>query len=76
MTTKDDLKRQIIVSLDALPEDALPEVATFLEFLHYKIGPRSAQRPFYKPIALRGLWRGVKISDEDIADARREMWES
>jgi hypothetical protein len=24
--------------------------------------------------SLRGLWRGVDISDEDIAQARRETW--
>jgi hypothetical protein len=26
--------------------------------------------------SLRGLWRGLSISEEDIADARREMWGS
>jgi hypothetical protein len=24
--------------------------------------------------SLRGLWRGLDITDEDIAEARREMW--
>lgn len=24
--------------------------------------------------SLRGLWTGVRISDEDIEEARREMW--
>ncbi|MGH9798727.1 MAG: hypothetical protein ACRD82_00025 [Blastocatellia bacterium] len=24
--------------------------------------------------SLRGLWRGLNVSDEDIAEARREMW--
>ncbi len=24
--------------------------------------------------SLRGLWAGVSISEEDIAEARREMW--
>ncbi len=26
--------------------------------------------------SLRGLWQGVDITDEDIAEARREMWAS
>jgi hypothetical protein len=30
-----------------------------------KQGPRES---------LRGLWQGVNISEEDIAEARREMW--
>lgn len=24
--------------------------------------------------SLRGLWKGIDLSDEDIAEARREMW--
>ena len=24
--------------------------------------------------SLRGLWRGLDITDEDIAEARRDMW--
>ena len=24
--------------------------------------------------SLRGLWKGLNITDEDIAEARREMW--
>jgi hypothetical protein len=26
--------------------------------------------------SLRGLWRGLDITEEDIAEARREMWSS
>ena len=26
--------------------------------------------------SLRGLWRGLDVSEEDIAEARREMWGS
>ena len=26
--------------------------------------------------SLRGLWKGLDISEEDIAQARREMWDS
>jgi hypothetical protein len=25
-------------------------------------------------LALRGLWKGLDIGEEDIAEARREMW--
>lgn len=27
-----------------------------------------------KPIKLGGIWEGINISEEDIAEARREMW--
>ncbi|NIR53105.1 hypothetical protein GWO43_31140 [candidate division KSB1 bacterium] len=26
--------------------------------------------------SLRGLWQGLDISDKDIAEARREMWQN
>ena len=26
--------------------------------------------------SLRGLWRGLGITEEDIAEARREMWDN
>jgi len=35
--------------------------------------PPFQQTP-YKPVALGGLWEGITITDEDIAEVRREMW--
>ncbi len=35
--------------------------------------PSSQQTP-YKPVALGGVWEGVTITDEDIAEVWREMW--
>jgi hypothetical protein len=32
-----------------------------------------AERPTRRK-SLRGLWRGLGITEEDIAEARREMW--
>ena len=26
--------------------------------------------------SLRGLWKGLDVSEDDIAEARREMWDS
>lgn len=28
----------------------------------------------YKPVPLGGLWEGVSVTDQDLADVRREMW--
>lgn len=35
---------------------------------------RAAQNKTRK--SLRGIWRGVEITEEDIADARREVWKT
>jgi hypothetical protein len=73
MTTRVGLKEQVVAVLDTLPEETLAEVATFLEYLQYRLEHAPQQTP-YKPVALGGLWEGVTIIDEDIAEVRREMW--
>ena len=69
-TTKD----RIVALLDELPDDALAEVASFVEFQRYKLRRRvdRASRP--RPVKLEGLSSGANISEEEIADLRREMW--
>ncbi len=68
-------KERIIVLLDDLPEEALPEVASFIEFQRYKLSTtRHSARPRFKPTPMGGLRKGVEITEADIAEARREMW--
>jgi len=74
MKSQNGLKQQLLAVLDTLPEAALEEVATFLGYLQYKLGWGTSQPTPYKPIALGGLWADVTITDEDIAEVRREMW--
>ncbi|MCG8349571.1 MAG: DUF2281 domain-containing protein [Chloroflexales bacterium] len=71
MTNQEQTKRQIIALLDALPPEQLEEVADFVEFLRMKHTPRQKA---YAPIKLGGLWADILISDQDIAEARTEMW--
>ncbi len=69
-----DTKERIVRALDALPEEALSEVVTFVEYLAYRqTHPHSDETP-YVPIQLEGLWEGVDISLEDIGEVRHEMW--
>lgn len=75
MTTQTELKQQISKVLDTLPEDKLSEVALFLEYLQYKQGHKSAQRTPYTPVVMGNLWAGVTITDDDIAEVRRDMWQ-
>lgn len=66
LTRRDDLER----SLANLPAESLDEVSQFVEYLQFK----AAHQP--RPIVrLGGLWKNYEpITDEDIAQARREMW--
>ncbi len=67
-------KERIVALLDDLPAEALAEVASFIEFQRYKLRRRVdlASRP--RPVKLEGLSSGANISEEEIADLRREMW--
>ena len=58
------LARQLApVDKARLIERLAPEIARELE--SKRATPRKS---------LRGLWRGLDISEEDIAEVRREMW--
>jgi hypothetical protein len=75
MATNDSPTRdRIIALLDSLPDEALAEVVSFLEFQRTKSANRPTDEPPYRPTPMGGLWRGVTITEADIAEARREMW--
>jgi hypothetical protein len=63
-------KEQIIHALDELSPESLREVQQFLEFLRFKRQDR-AREP---AIAVGGLLDGYRFTEEDIAQARCEMW--
>ena len=76
MATQTKLKQHILATLDTLPEQALEEVVTYLDYLQYKLSQHPPPMTPYRAVALGGLWEGITISDEDIANLRREMWGS
>jgi hypothetical protein len=65
------VEQQVLEKLRELPPQKQKEVLAFVNRLQEKSGngPRRS---------LLGLWSdlGVKVSEEDIAEARREMWGS
>ncbi len=60
----------VLEKLRKLPPERQKVVLEFLESLKEKDGPRKPLR------SLKGLWAdlGIEITEEDIAEARREMW--
>lgn len=67
------LKAEIVEVLDCLPPDSLDAVSKFVQFLREQ---QAQKKPPYTPVALGGLWRGVEITEEEIATIRKEMWAS
>ena len=73
-TKHDEMLRQVIEALESLPTGELAEVASFVEFQRFKREHPEQRDTPYRPVTLGGLWKGVQISEEDLADVRREMW--
>jgi len=77
MTLTQKLQQDIL----ELPQESLPELENFIEFLRFKTKPRRTKikeaKPEYDPtdaIRLDGLFKGYDFSPEFIAEARRDMW--
>ena len=64
------IEQQVIEKLRDLPTEKQKEVLDFVDFLKEKDGPKQPLR------SLLGLWADldVHITEQDIAEARREMW--
>jgi Protein of unknown function (DUF2281) len=65
------IEQQVVEKLRDLPPEKQKEVLDFVDFLKEKNGGRK------KPLrSLLGLWSDLnfQITEEDIAEARREMW--
>ena len=64
------IDEMVLEKLWDLPAEKKKDVLAFVESLKKKDAPRQPLR------SLRGLWAdlGIEITEEDIAEARREMW--
>lgn len=62
------IEQEVLERVRALPPDKQRQVLDFVEFLSRAV--RQPRRP------LKGLWAdlGVDVTEEDIAEARRESW--
>ena len=66
------LETTLVQRLRTLPLDRQVEVLDFVEFLSRREEAKTARR---NPIGLFAEL-GIEISDQDIADARSEMWQN
>lgn len=67
-------RARIAALVDSLPNEALDDVVSFLEFQRYKLEHRAANPTRPVPVKLGGIWSGANITDEDIQAVREEMW--
>jgi hypothetical protein len=64
------IQEQVLEKLRSLPPALQQEVLVFVDSLSQKNSAPKSRR------SLRGLWKdlNIEITEEDIAEARREMW--
>jgi len=64
------IEQQVLEKTRDLPPEKEKAVLDFVDFLREKTGAKKPLR------TLRGLWKDldIDITEEDIAQARREMW--
>jgi hypothetical protein len=65
-----NLEQAVLQKLRELPPEKQQEVLDFADFLRQKVTPKRPLR------SVKGLWAdlNVDITEEDIAQARLEMW--
>jgi hypothetical protein len=64
------IEQQVLEKLRDLPPEKQKEVLEFVDSLKKENEPKTPRR------SLHGLWAdlNIHITEEDIAEARREMW--
>lgn len=65
-----NLEQVVVEKLRALSPDKQQEAIDFIEFLEHKTVAKRPRR------SVEGLWADLQVgvTEEDIAQARREMW--
>lgn len=64
------IEKTVVEKMKSLPPGKKTEVLDFIEFLQHKASVKHKHR------GLKGLWAdlGIKITEKDVADVRKEMW--
>jgi hypothetical protein len=60
--------------VDKLPDSTLADLLTWVQSRRDQQKVKSKRAPDFTPVALGGLWQGLRISEEEITRIRQEMW--
>ena len=60
--------------VDKLPDATLIDLLTWAQVKRDQQQAKNKKQPDFTPVALGGLWQGLRISEEEIARIRQEMW--
>ena len=60
--------------VDTLPDSTLVDLLTWVQSRRDRQQVKNKKGPDFTPVALGGLWQGLRISEEEITRIRQEMW--
>jgi hypothetical protein len=67
-------RQQAHALVDKLPDSTLADLLTWAQSRRDQQQVTSKRTPDFTPVALGGLWQGLRISKEKITRIRQEMW--
>jgi hypothetical protein len=71
----ENLRMRVVSEIEDLPEDALAELLSFVEYQRYKATRDGLiEGKPNRPVALEGIAPEFDLSEDEIAEVRREMW--
>jgi hypothetical protein len=60
--------------VDELPDATLVDLLKWAQVKRDRQQEKDKKQPDFTPVALGGLWQGLRVSEEAIARIRQEMW--
>ena len=60
--------------VDKLPDSTLADLLTWVQSRRDQQKVQNKRTPDFTPVALGGLWQGLRISEEELTRIRQEMW--
>jgi hypothetical protein len=60
--------------VDKLPDSTLADLLTWAQSRRDQQKVKSKRVPDFTPVAMGGLWQGLRISEDEITRIRQEMW--
>jgi hypothetical protein len=70
------IEQAVLENLQDLPTEKQQQVLDFVKFLKQQTNIKSEPSSQFSRKSYKGMWAdlGINITDQDIAEARQEMW--
>jgi hypothetical protein len=67
-------RQQAHALIDKLPDATVIDLLTWIQSKRARQQEQNKKVPDFAPVALGGLWQGLRVSEEEITLIRQEIW--